>query len=88
MTVATDTVTLTRDNTAGYGLTLVSAASSDAGVAIAGPSGSPTALSIQLPAPVTAGMTIMLGVGHPDGTQQTITLTAAAGPTLAANESP
>lgn len=33
-------------------------------------------------------MTIMLGVGHPDGTQQTITLTAAAGPTLAANESP
>jgi flagellar hook-associated protein 3 FlgL len=61
-----------------FGFKLASVNSSLTGATVAGPSGSPATISVNLGANPNAGDTISFGVTLPDGSSQTITLTATS----------
>lgn len=72
------TTTLREDNAHPFGLKLASVSSSSANIAIVQPAGSPKALSVQFGAtPPVAGDTITINFTLPDGTSDSISLTAA-----------
>lgn len=64
-----------------FGLKLSRVASAMPGVGLSGPAGSPPALTIDLATPPQAGQSLDIGFTLPDGSSETITLTAGAGAT-------
>jgi flagellin-like hook-associated protein FlgL len=77
--VATDTVSLAEDGSHPFGFKLSSVASSSPAFTLTQPTGTPPALSVQVASQPTAGDTLSVGLKLPDGTSDTVTLTAVTG---------
>jgi flagellin-like hook-associated protein FlgL len=74
---ATDTTTLAEDGTHPFGMKLATASTTSANIVVNQPAGSPPALTVQFGATLpVAGETVTVNLTMPDGTSESITLTA------------
>lgn len=81
VTSATDTVTLAEDGSHPFGMKLATASTTSANIAVNTSSGSPRSLSVQFGATLpTPGETVTVSFTMPDGTSESITLTAVTEP--------
>jgi flagellin-like hook-associated protein FlgL len=69
-----------------FGIKLSSVSSTLTGAAVAGPVGSPPAITIGLLSNPLAGETVQFSLSLPDGSSETLTLTATASATLGVNQ--
>jgi flagellin-like hook-associated protein FlgL len=79
-------VTLTRSDATAYGLTLNAITSHTAGVTVTAPGGSPASGGVSFTGAVAEGTTVNVVLGLPDGTTQTLQLTATTTTPLKANQ--
>jgi flagellar hook-associated protein 3 FlgL len=77
--LAGTTVSLTEDGVHPFGFKLDSVSATGSAVTLTAPAGSPASLSVDFTAQPAAGDTVLIGVGLPDGSTRTLTLTATAG---------
>jgi len=79
LATATDTTTLSEDGTHPFGMKLASVSTTSANISLTQPTGSPKALTVQFGATQpTEGETVTINVTMPDGTSESITMTAVA----------
>ena len=79
LSTTADTVTLAQDNT-NFGYTPTAVATSDpSAITVTQPTGTPPSLSVQFASQPTAGDTVGITLGLPDGTSDAITMTAVTG---------
>jgi flagellar hook-associated protein 3 FlgL len=77
ITSATDTVTLAEDGTHPFGMKLATVTTDSANVAVTAPAGAPPSLTVQFGATLpVVGETVTVNFTMPDGTQESIRLTA------------
>ncbi len=80
-------VSLAEDANSPFGFKLLSAASSTTGATVSGPSGSPQTASVDFGATnPAAGDTVSFAFALPDGSHETLTLTATSSPTPGDNQ--
>lgn len=79
VTTATDTVTLSEENTV-FGMKLSGVSTTSANIAVTPPTGSPQALTVQFGTTLpTAGEKVQVNLTMPDGTQEQVILVATTG---------
>lgn len=79
LATATDTTTLAEDGTHPFGMKLASVSTTSANISVTQPAGSPKSLTVQFGATQPApGDTVTLNFTMPDGTSESITMTALA----------
>jgi flagellin-like hook-associated protein FlgL len=80
------TVSISEDSNSPFGFKLGSVGSSLTGATVTGPSGSPPSVSINLASNPNAGDSIQFALTLPDGTSQSVTLTATTASPPGANQ--
>lgn len=86
-TLTGSTVSISQENAGSpFGFQLAGISSTIAGASVSGPSGSPPAVSVDLASNPAAGGTVSLDLTLPDGSSQTITLTATTASPPGANQ--
>lgn len=83
VSVATDTVTLAEDGTHPFGLKLATLSTSSANVAVTPAAGGPPSMTVQFGATLpVVGDTVTINFTLPDGSEESVTLTASAEPSV------
>lgn len=84
--VATDTVTLSEDGAHPFGFKLSTISTDSSSITTTNPTGAPQSLTVQFTALPQPGQRVTLGMTMPDGTNESIVMTAVSGPTTKPGE--